>query len=149
MAPDGRRPNASAAAGRGTLLIDSLAGIYAAILVSATHYPKPQDLLGANPPSDKLLHLIAYGLLGVVTAAAASVRGGWNGSRLTLCVLVLAVFAALDEVTQPLFGRAVEFADWVADLAGLAIGVAAVVVWTRWRDTPREAPSPRADEQRF
>ena len=36
-------------------------------------------------------------------------------------------FAAIDEVTQPWFGRFAEPLDWVYDLIGLAAGIAAVV----------------------
>jgi VanZ family protein len=152
-----RRPNAPVATAvprRRTVVIDALAGLYAAVLVSATHYPRPQDLLGAHPPSDKLLHFLAYCLLGGLAAAAAAARGGWNGPRITLLAVALAVFAAADEITQPFFGRAVEFPDWLADLAGIAVGIGAVVLWTARPTLPAtapagEAPGQSAGESRF
>jgi len=139
---------------RRSLVVDCLAGAYAGVLVSATHYPRPQDLLGANPPSDKVLHFLAYTILGALTAAAAAARGGWNGPRIGLLALGLALFAAGDEVTQPLFSRAVEFTDWLADLAGLVIGVGVVVLWTSRPTAPvvlptGEPPVPRPGESRF
>ncbi|NBV45652.1 MAG: hypothetical protein EBR86_08450 [Planctomycetia bacterium] len=152
-----RRPNepvATSVPRRRTAFIDALAGLYAAVLVSATHYPRPQDLLGANPPSDKLLHFLAYAILGSLAAAAAAARGGWNGPRITLLAVALALFAAADEITQPFFGRAVELSDWLADLAGLAIGIGAVVLWTGRQALPAtapaaEAPGQSAGESRF
>jgi len=126
-----------------TLAIDVAAGFYASLLVAATHYPRPQDLLGPNPPSDKVLHFLAYAGLGVLAAASASARGGWNGPRVTLMALVLAVFAALDEVTQPWFGRAVEGFDWLADIAGLAVGIGVVVLFM----SRRAAPASPADRR--
>lgn len=134
-----RRPNGPSGGSvsrTATLAIDFAAGLYASLLVAATHYPRPQDLLGPNPPSDKVLHFIAYAGLGVLAAASASARGGWNGPRVTLMALVLAVFAALDEVTQPWFGRAVDGFDWLADLAGLAVGIGVVVLFTSRRGAP-------------
>lgn len=158
--PDGIAPPAGAGPGkqdrsrRHGLVVDCLAGLYAAVLVSATHYPRPHDLLGANPPSDKLLHFLAYATLGVLTAASAAARGGWNGPRIGLLAMSLAVFAACDEVTQPLFGRAVEFTDWLADLAGLAVGIGAVVLWTSRPAAPvvlptGEPPAGQPGESRF
>ena len=42
----------------------------------------------------------------------------------------LAVFAAIDEVTQPWFGRSAEPLDWVYDLIGVATGIAVIAVMT-------------------
>ena len=60
--------------------------------------------------------------------------------------LVLAVFAALDEVTQPWFGRAVDGFDWLADLAGLAVGIGVVVLFMSRRAAPA-SPADRLPTQ--
>ena len=102
---------------------------YTAVLLWATHYPKPQDLLGSNPPSDKLLHITAYSILGGLVALTLLAAGRLAPRRALAAAALLAVFAALDEATQPLpwFRRAADPLDWVFDVAGIAIGIGLVV----------------------
>jgi|688.fasta_scaffold405772_3 VanZ family protein len=106
---------------------------YTLVLVFATHYPEPGRLLGPNPPSDKTLHLLAYGTLGLLTAAALAASGRWSLRSLAGLATGLAAFAAADEITQPWFGRSAEPLDWACDLAGLAAGIAAVAAARWWR----------------
>jgi VanZ family protein len=105
----------------------ALTGGYTGLLVFATHYPKPEQLLGTNLPSDKTLHFLAYGALGLLAAALVAVSGRWSARRVAVLAAGLAVFAAIDEVTQPWFGRSAEPLDWVYDLIGLAVGITAIV----------------------
>ena len=51
--------------------------------------------------------------------------------RLVCAVMaVVAVWAAVDEVTQPFFYRAADPLDWVYDMAGAAIGTSvAALLW--------------------
>ena len=109
---------------------------YTAVLVFLTHYPKPQDLLGEDLPPDKMLHFLAYGVLGFLVTAAVVTRGRWSWRTAGLTALALAGFAALDEVTQPLFGRSAEPLDWIWDLAGLAAGIVAVAAGRRLLKSP-------------
>jgi VanZ family protein len=106
---------------------------YTLALVLATHYPEPEQLLGPNPPSDKTLHLLAYGGLGLLAAAVLAASGRWSLRSLAGLATGLAAFAAIDEATQPWFGRSAEPLDWACDLAGLAAGIGAVTVARRWR----------------
>lgn len=108
---------------------------YTLTLVFATHYPEPEELLGPNPPSDKTLHFLAYGVLGLLAAAVLAVSGRWSPRSVALLATGLATFAVIDEVTQPWFGRSAEPLDWVYDLAGLAVGIAAMAAarWCRCR----------------
>jgi VanZ family protein len=113
---------------------------YSLILVWATHHPKPQDLLGPNPPSDKALHFIAYGLLGMLTAATLAASRHWSLRNAVVLAVALALAAVVDESTQPFFGRAAEALDWVFDVIGIGIGVAFVALACRlvgW--SPRQA----------
>lgn len=114
--------------------------IYVAVLVFATHYPKPEELLGPNPPSDKTLHFLAYGTLAVLAAATCVVAARWSSRGIAWLAVGMAAFGAVDEVTQPLFGRSAEPLDWVYDcigsLAGLLAVAVAVAVVRRLR-TPR------------
>lgn len=102
---------------------------YTAVLVFATHYPRPEELLGPNPPSDKTLHLLAYGVLGLLAAALVAVSGRWAARNGAGLAAGLAVFAAIDETTQPWFGRSAEPLDWVYDLIGITLGIGLVAAW--------------------
>jgi VanZ family protein len=99
---------------------------YAVTLVFATHYPEPAELLGPNPPSDKMLHFLAYGVLGLLAAAVLAVSGRWSPRGAAIMATGLAAFAAADEATQPWFNRSAEPLDWAFDLLGLAIGIGAI-----------------------
>lgn len=100
---------------------------YSLLLVWATHYPKPEDILGPNPPSDKALHFIAYGLLGLLMAATLAASRHWSHRNAIVLAVALALAAVVDESTQPLFGRAAEALDWVFDVIGIVGGISAVV----------------------
>lgn len=101
---------------------------YTAVLVFATHYPKPEKLVGGRLPSDKLMHFVAYGVLGGLAAATLVAYGRRDSGTLARMVVALAIAAIFDEITQPIFGRAAEPLDWVCDCIGLAVGAAAVFV---------------------
>jgi len=112
--------------------------VYTAVLVFTTHYPRPDELLGRKLPPDKLMHFGAYAVLGVLAALVLRSRGRLVGRYAPLLGAGLAAWAALDEATQPLFGRAAEPLDWVFDVIGLALGIAAVVITNHlWRQARR------------
>lgn len=115
----------------------ALTAAYGIVLVFATHYPKPEDLLGPNPPSDKTLHFVAYGLLGAMVSASLAAAGRWSVRTAAATLVGLAAFAAIDEATQPLFGRHADVLDWVYDLVGLAAGLAVAAVAARFLASPR------------
>lgn len=101
-----------------------IAVAYTAVLLYATHHPRPESLIGEDAPSDKTLHFFAYGVLGGVVAAAVAARGGWKARTAMNVFVGLALFAAADEVTQPIFGRFADAVDWAFDEAGLVAGIA-------------------------
>jgi len=107
-------------------------GVYALVLVFATHYPRPEELLGPNPPSDKTLHFLAYGALGMAVATTLAASGRWSPRAAMIALGALAVFAVIDEVTQPLFSRQAEPLDWVYDVIGLTVGIAVVAAAHTW-----------------
>jgi VanZ family protein len=108
-----------------------LAVAYAIMLVLATHYPKPEQVLGRYGHADKLLHFVAYFLLAVFVAAAVWGAGRWSWRAMLAVAVALAAFGAGDEITQPLFGRTADVLDWVADCAGIAVGIL-LVATTSW-----------------
>ena len=95
--------------------------IYWAVILTLTHLP-PRHLPHVNV-RDKIEHLLAYGCLGGLLFLTLWLT---RPKLAHLGILVLAVgmtYGALDEWTQPFFGRDCEFMDWTADTSGLAIAV--------------------------
>ena len=100
---------------------------YTAVLVFATHYPRPEELLGRNPPSDKTLHFVAYAVLAAFSAATWLATRRTASRSIVPLAIALASFGAIDEITQPFFRRHADPLDWVYDCIGIAIGIATVV----------------------
>ena len=112
--------------GRLARALAAMTAAYTLVLVWATHYPKPERFLGANPPSDKALHFLAYGALAVLAAGTLALARRWTAARAVGLGAGLAAFAAVDELTQPLFSRDAEPLDWIFDSIGIVVGLAAV-----------------------
>jgi len=113
---------------------------YVVVLVAATHYPRPQEILerfGGNAPTDKTMHVVAYGVLGLLAAATLAAWGHWRLRNVFLVMVALALFGALDEATQPFFDRLADPLDWVGDCVGIVGGVLAVAVWIAARGWSR------------
>lgn len=108
-------------------LLATATAAFTALLVVATHYPRPEELLGPNPPSDKTLHLVAYGLLAALATATWLTSPRLAGRSIGGLAVALAVFGGLDEATQPFFRRSAEPLDWLYDCIGIAIGIGAVM----------------------
>jgi VanZ family protein len=87
---------------------------------------------GGGPPAgfvDKLQHAFAFYLL-ALTATAAAPR-----SSLVPLACGLAFVGGLIEVLQalPAIGRSCDFDDWLADMVGVGLAFAPLVV-ARWRE---------------
>lgn len=98
-----------------------LAGCLAAAFVT-THLPASTET--APPIDDKLLHFLGFMLLGGLVSWRNK-RGlhGLAWSSIPPAYIALVVYAAIDELTQPPFGRDCEFYDWLADCGGGAAGL--------------------------
>tara|TARA_B100001094_G_scaffold311907_1_gene348013 strand:- start:148 stop:549 length:402 start_codon:yes stop_codon:yes gene_type:complete len=81
----------------------------------------PLEELPNTPSSDKMNHLIAYASL----AYPASLRRpkGWK-----YMILIFALYSGLIEIIQPYTNRHSEWIDFIANLAGLAIGLMLAVL---------------------
>jgi len=85
----------------------------------------------SQPPSvpdftDKIVHLFGFAALAFPLA-----RTGRFG---LIPVLVGAsTFGGLIEVIQPYFGRSADMQDWIADIAGVAVGIAMALLYRRIR----------------
>ena len=99
--------------------------IVTAVLIVAMLWPINQP-----PPApdgtDKVVHLIAFAALAFPLA-----RTGRFG---LLPVFVGAsAFGGLIEVIQPSFGRSADMQDWIADIAGVGLGIVLAVLYRRLR----------------
>lgn len=92
---------------------------YWLVLFASTHYPRvyvPDQI----PKSDKLIHFTAFAGLAILFWFALAVRRPLTNASIGIAALVLIPYATLDEYTQQLFGRHTDFADWMANVAGIA-----------------------------
>ena len=111
---------------------------YGLFLLIATHAPardvqfivRAADYGLLDP--DKLLHMAAYGVLGLLAALAYGGRWQTMTSAAIALFAMLAVWGIVDELTQPLFGRLADANDFVCDLIGGAIGLVAGFAASRW-----------------
>ena len=78
------------------------------------------------PCGDKAGHLVLIGTLSLLCNLAIPSRRGPGWARIiTLTTLVLLVMLSLEELAQAFIStRTCDFFDWLADLAGLALGQA-------------------------
>jgi VanZ family protein len=114
-----------------------LAG-FIVLLLTATHLPPTSLLL---PPEennvDKIYHFIAYSILAGLLATTWQLSSGVLTARhLRWVWCVVAIFAALDELTQIAVNRDCSIWDWMADMTGAVCGLL-VFVWLRRRVAAR------------
>jgi VanZ family protein len=93
--------------------------VYWVALAAVTHYPQVQ-IPGAIPKSDKVVHVVAFGLLAFLFwLFLASRARPLTAASVWIAALVLVPYATLDEYTQQFVGRYTDVADWVANLVGV------------------------------
>lgn len=99
--------------------------IITAVLTVAMLWPIDQP---APVPdgSDKVVHLIAFTALAFPLA-----RTGRFG--LIPVFVGASTFGGLIELIQPSFGRSADMQDWIADIAGVALGIALALLYRRLR----------------
>jgi VanZ family protein len=104
-------------------LLVMLVVVWAAAL-TLTHLP-PRDVpdLGV---SDKTEHVVGFAGLGGMFIVTMTAMGLPFRKRILATLVVLPLYAAIDEWTQPWFGRSCDIHDWLADCCGTA---AAIVTW--------------------
>jgi hypothetical protein len=99
-------------------------GLYWLGLFVMTHIPGEMATLpGAS--TDKLLHVTAFALLGMLLATAWQLSVGPIGLRHLACAwLLLVLYGAIDEWTQTLVDRQASLYDLLGDAIGALIGLA-------------------------
>ena len=96
---------------------------WAALIVVGTSIPAA-DVPQSPDGTDKVVHLLAYAVLGALLTRAAVVE--WPRKRPAVLavwlVAAMATFAALDELHQRFIpGRFADSADWLADVTGATL----------------------------
>ena len=99
--------------------------IVTALLTVAMLWPINQPPPGSDG-TDKVVHLIAFAALAFPLA-----RTGRIG--LIPVVVGASAFGGLIELIQPSFGRSADMQDWIADIAGVALGILLALLYRRHR----------------
>jgi VanZ family protein len=98
--------------------------VYWLALFAGTHTPRTPHALELGG-LDKWAHAGAYGGLAFLLAWNTALRRGFSWRAAAAIVCLLAAFGAFDELTQTLVGRDCDLLDWMADMAGTLVGLAA------------------------
>jgi VanZ family protein len=105
------------------LLIAGWLGAFAATHIPADHMPS----LGE---SDSTLHMVGYAGLSCLLWFVLIVRGWPLWRRIAMMVIMMPIYGALDEMTQPAFHRSCDIHDWLFDCLGtLASLVILEMLW--------------------
>ena len=99
--------------------------IVTAVLTVAMLWPINQPPPGPDG-SDKIVHLIAFAALAFPLA-----RTGRIG--LVPVFVGASAFGGIIELIQPSFGRSADMQDWIADIAGVALGIMLALLYRRLR----------------
>ncbi len=91
-------------------------------LVAGTHWPYTPEAIDIGP-SDKALHLTAFFGLALLACFNWSLRRPFGWPARIVVVAVLAMYGAVDELTQTPVGRDANLYDWAADCIGILAGV--------------------------
>jgi len=107
------------------------------VLSSFPRLPEPPGFLAGR---DKLQHLSAYFVLGMLALRGFAWGQAPTGGAALSSLVIAFVFGASDELHQHFVpGRTCDVFDWMSDVAGASIGVAIVGTYYRLR---REGRSP-------
>ena len=100
----------------------ALACYWLALFV-ATHIPMEMPELHGGK-ADKLAHVAAFAGLAAIFAITWQLSAGRLTARhLAWAWVALVLYAAFEELTQPLVGRYASVWDWSADAVGAALGL--------------------------
>jgi membrane associated rhomboid family serine protease len=99
--------------------------IVTAVVTVAMLWPIDQPPPGPDG-SDKVVHLIAFAALAFPLA-----RTGRIG--LVPVIIGSSIFGGIIELIQPSFGRSADMQDWIADIAGVALGILLGLVYRKLR----------------
>ena len=117
--------------------------VYWAGIFTLTHLPA--NRIPPTRVSDKVGHMAAYGILGILLFA--SLRASqWTIRQACIGVLGIGmIYGALDELLQIPVGRVADIKDWFADVTGLAFATVICVAVERMGRKP-EARNQKSEE---
>ena len=92
-----------------------------------THIPIEPKGPVRIPHLDKFAHIALFVLITFLGAMRIRAKRSLTTASLAFWAIAYLVYAAADELTQPLTGREADLADWVCDAIGIGIGT-----WTIW-----------------
>ena len=110
------------------------AALYVALLFVGGSIPTPELPQGAVMPSDKLMHLLAFGGMQILMFRAvrwSRLCAAPTAQNLLAAALSCAAGALLEFWQAALPHRSAEFADWLADSLGVLLGALLLAVVTR------------------
>jgi VanZ family protein len=97
---------------------------YWLIMFAGTHWPHV-NLESYPQNTDKLLHFTGYAGFGFLIAVWISTKRAVGPRDFAAAFAVIFVYAIVDELSQPPFGRTCDFfdavADWIGGLSGLSV----------------------------
>jgi VanZ family protein len=102
-------------------LLWSLTLSFWAFIFFMTHIPQPR--LPNVHVGDKSAHVISYGVLAALLYLTLWRTRPADWSLLWKIPLILMLYGAFDEITQPLVHRSCELKDWYADVIGAVLAV--------------------------
>lgn len=107
--------------------------LYWPALFTATHIPRLPQLHIAK--HDLTLHFGAYMILTILywVARYRGCRPSWREWTVYTVLALMAVYGAVDEISQTLVGRDCDWRDWLADVGGCVTGLALVYLLRSWR----------------
>lgn len=115
---------------------------YWIFLFCLTHFPRLEVDLGVRP-SDKAAHVIAFAVLAFLFWRFAEALYRQLPGRFVWCAAAwLGAYASLDEWLQQFVGRETDLIDWLCNLTGIAIVLAALEHRRRRRGTRPQRANP-------
>ena len=101
--------------------------VYWVISAIVTHVPpliEPDPDRPPGLPLDKFAHFFGFAALAWLLMNALTARPTRGlGTCVVLTTVACLVYAVLDEITQPPFGRTADIRDFYADLLGMCLGL--------------------------
>ena len=117
-------------------ILTTLLALWIAALV-LSHFPV--ERLPEMSTSDKRLHFAGFFLLSGLLLLSLAAYGVRHSRRIPIALVMMVLYAAIDETTQPWFNRSCDSRDFLADVLGAVaaiVGGAALVVVQRKVRTP-------------